>query len=154
MTQSANDGATLSTFLVSGRYVLFRPRRWPWMLGLIAVLTIGVGGGVAIGMGQVPADDNPKVVAALDDIAEIRATESQRVAERESALGERSDALDLREEEIDEREEKLDEREGKLDKRKTSLDKRSADLDKRAKSIKAEERQIAANTVPGMVSSS
>lgn len=119
------------------------------MLGLIAALTIGVGGGVAIGMGQVPADDNPKVLAALNDLGELRTTESQRAAERESALGGRSDALDLREEDVDEREGKLDEREGKLDQRKSSLDKRSADLDKRAKSIKAEERQIAANTVPG-----
>lgn len=85
------------------------------MLGLIAALTIGVAGGVAIGVGQAPADDNPKVLAALDDVAHMRTTESQRLAERDSTLDERVDALDLLEESIDDRESKLDEREGELD---------------------------------------
>lgn len=65
-------------------------------------------------MGHVPADNNPRVLAALDDIEQLKTTQSQRAAERERAIDERSSALD-----------------------------------KRKKAIKSEERQVAANTVPG-----
>lgn len=124
-------------------------KRWPWLLGLIAALTVGVGAGAVIGMGQVPADNNPRVLAALDDIEQLETTQSQRAAERESALDERSSALDVREAEVDAQVAEFDERETALDERESALDKREKALDKRKNAIKSEERQVAANTVPG-----
>ncbi|MQA63885.1 MAG: hypothetical protein GEU86_21020 [Actinophytocola sp.] len=100
-------------------------------------------------MGQVPADDNPGVLAALDDIGQLKTTQSQRAAEREREIGERSSALDEREADVDTQVAKFDEREGKLDERKTALDRREKGLDKREKAIKSDERQVKANTVPG-----
>lgn len=129
-------------------------KRWPWLLGLIATLTVGVGTGAVIGMSQVPADNNPRVLAALDDIGQLKTTQSQRAAERERAIDERSSALDEREADVDAQVAEFDEREGKLDERKTALDERESALDKREKAIKSEERQVKANTSQGMACSS
>lgn len=126
-----------------------KPRRWLWIAGLLAALSAGVAVGAVIGLGQVPADDNPKVLAALNEVADVRAAADQQAAQREEEVRVQADALDAREGEIDEREQALDEREDALDKRKASLDKRDAGLKKREKSIKSQEREVAANTVPG-----
>lgn len=70
-----------------------KPRRWLWIAGLLAALSAGVAVGAVIGLGQVPADDNPKVLAALNEVADVRAAADQQAAQREEEVRVQADAL-------------------------------------------------------------
>ncbi len=126
-----------------------KPRRWRWAVGFVVIFTVGAGTGAGIAGNQLPADDNPSVQARLTELAQLRDTTEDAAADTEQELAERAEQLDDREQQIELDADALDEREADLDRREKSLDKRESGLKKREQARRAEERRIAANTVPG-----
>lgn len=109
-----------------------KPRRWPWIAGIVVALVAGVG----IGAG---GEAEPEIVTETDTITE----EVEVEVEVEPAdLEERREAIAAAEEENDELGEELAQR-------TSDLDTREEELDGREESISASETEIEENTIPG-----
>lgn len=86
-----------------------RPRRWPWIIGLIGTLAIGGVAGIAI-------DGEPEVI-------------TKEIEVEPADVGEQRADLDQRAADLDDRENELDTRQSQLDERDTELEELAADLE-------------------------
>lgn len=98
------------------------PKRWPWIVGIVAALFIGVG----LGMG---GQAEPEVV-----------TKQVEVEVEPVNMAQRREALDSFAAELDKREAAVEQQQSALYQREKSLDEREA-------ALTATERKIAANTI-------
>src|SRR5699024_5285451 len=108
-----------------------KPRRWPWIVGIVAAL--GVGG--AVGYGGTP---EPEII-----------TKEVEIEVEPADMDERRAVLDEREEELEQRSSELDERSGELDTRDEELETLASELDERDEALTASETKIEENTIPG-----
>jgi hypothetical protein len=107
-----------------------KPRKWPWIVGIIAAFIVGGAGGVAVAPG-VPESDLRAAQQQTEQLRDELQTAQATIDDYES------------------REQQIQDRAAELDTRKSQLDQRAADLDARAEEIKAAEAEFEANTIPG-----
>lgn len=116
-----------------------RPRRWPWVIGLIAAGGLG-------GLTVWALQPEPEVIEVEPaDMTERRT----QLDQRSEQLGAQSSDLDDRQAEIDTQSSDLDEREAELDERADELQERADELDERDDALTETEDEIAENTIPG-----
>lgn len=101
-----------------------RPRKWPWVLGVIGAFVLGG----AAGYGGTP---EPEIVTKQVEIE----VEPADMDERRAVL--------------DDREAELDQRSSELDERDEELQTLASELDERDEALTATEQEVAENTIPG-----
>lgn len=110
-----------------------KPKRWPWLAGIVIAFAIGGGGGLVVAGGV-----EPEIV-----------TEEVEVEVEPADLLERREALDERETVLDDRGETLSTRSSDLDEREETLDATEAELGEREEAIAEDELRLEENTIPG-----
>lgn len=107
-----------------------KPRKWPWILGLLAALILGT----AIGVTAKPAP--------VDPLAERTAA----VEQREKSVADRDQAITTRENDLAGKTQSAN---AALDTRKQQLDQRESGLDTREQALAPKEQEAAKNTIRG-----